>query len=227
MADTLDDAKLRAVYAWVDKIPLTRPKRNITRDFSDGVMLAEVVAAYFPLLVELHNYGPANSVKQKIYNFETLNNRVLKKLGFQMTRKQMDDMVNCVPGVAEMILHSLQQKMTKYDEEKNKKRSASTPRGGGSASSAASRGGTTIGETKSTPPAAVEPSRGIPKSSVGMSKKSEMTTVYAAVDSEILREKEELIRSLQEQVTILELKVAKLEQLVRFKDNKIAKLVNP
>jgi hypothetical protein len=69
--------------AQVDEIPLSRPKRNIARDFADGgeqnglreagmvcinsrdtnivlcavaVLLAEVVANYFPKLVELHNY---------------------------------------------------------------------------------------------------------------------------------------------------------------------------
>ncbi|XP_068168754.1 sperm flagellar protein 1-like [Antennarius striatus] len=30
------------LYVWLDQIPLSRPRRNITRDFSDGVMAAEV-----------------------------------------------------------------------------------------------------------------------------------------------------------------------------------------
>ena len=33
---TMDDEVLQRVYAWVDEIPLSRPRRNITRDFSDG-----------------------------------------------------------------------------------------------------------------------------------------------------------------------------------------------
>ncbi len=32
----LDEETLQDLYAWIDKIPLSRPKRNITRDFSDG-----------------------------------------------------------------------------------------------------------------------------------------------------------------------------------------------
>lgn len=32
----LDDESLQKIYTWVDQIPLSRPKRNITRDFSDG-----------------------------------------------------------------------------------------------------------------------------------------------------------------------------------------------
>lgn len=31
-----DDAELEELYSWIDGIPLSRPKRNIARDFSDG-----------------------------------------------------------------------------------------------------------------------------------------------------------------------------------------------
>ena len=31
----MDDDDLQRVYQWVDEIPLSRPKRNIARDFSD------------------------------------------------------------------------------------------------------------------------------------------------------------------------------------------------
>ena len=30
----MDDEELQKVYQWVDEIPLSRPKRNIARDFS-------------------------------------------------------------------------------------------------------------------------------------------------------------------------------------------------
>ncbi len=33
---TLGDDEMQMVYNWVDEIPLSRPKKNITRDFSDG-----------------------------------------------------------------------------------------------------------------------------------------------------------------------------------------------
>ena len=76
----LTDEQLQKVYVWVDEVPLSRPKRNIARDFSDGVLAAELVAHYFPRLVELHNYSPANSQQQKMYNWKTLNNKVFKKV---------------------------------------------------------------------------------------------------------------------------------------------------
>lgn len=37
---------------------------------------AQVVAYYFPKLVDLHNYAAANAVRQKVYNWNTLNEKV-------------------------------------------------------------------------------------------------------------------------------------------------------
>ncbi|XP_036836890.1 sperm flagellar protein 1 isoform X3 [Oncorhynchus mykiss] len=76
MDKELNEEILQDLFAWIDKIPLSRPKRNITRDFSDGVMAAEVVKYFFPKLVELHNYTPANSIQQKLSNWGTLNRQV-------------------------------------------------------------------------------------------------------------------------------------------------------
>ncbi len=56
MSAGLSDEELQRLFAWVDTIPLSRAKKNIARDFSDGVLAAECVAYYFPKLVDLHNY---------------------------------------------------------------------------------------------------------------------------------------------------------------------------
>ncbi len=44
MPSGLSDDELQRLYAWVDEIPLSRPKRSIARDFADGVLIAEVHA---------------------------------------------------------------------------------------------------------------------------------------------------------------------------------------
>lgn len=36
LEEAIDEQELASLYAWVDSIPLSRPKRNISRDFSDG-----------------------------------------------------------------------------------------------------------------------------------------------------------------------------------------------
>ena len=210
----LNDEQLRALYAWIDAIPLSRPKKNMARDFSDGVLLAEVVGAYFPQLVELHNYAPANSIKQKHYNFETLNQRVLKKLGYVIPKETIDDIVCCRPGAVEFVLNTLQYKMAKFREKK----------------------------ASSVVQSLIEDSTGIsPESSIvqnsendnrrvsnimNLSPRKPDKTVIASIDEEILMEKEKQIRELHETVEILELKIAKLEQLVRLKENKIQKLIS-
>lgn len=69
----MDEEELQLLYTYIDNIPLSRPKKNIARDFSDAVLMAEVVKYYYPRLVQMHNYIAANSVKKKMYNWNTLN----------------------------------------------------------------------------------------------------------------------------------------------------------
>lgn len=36
MEDYFDDMEIENLYQWIDRIPLTRPKKNLAKDFSDG-----------------------------------------------------------------------------------------------------------------------------------------------------------------------------------------------
>jgi len=98
----LSDQQTQTLYSWIDTISLSRPKRNIGRDFSDGVLLAEVVASVHPAIVELHNYTSASSFTQKMYNWDTLNFKVFKKLGLQFHQQDLEDCCN----VCSRIIHS-------------------------------------------------------------------------------------------------------------------------
>lgn len=71
--NTSEEADIVYIYEWIDKIPLSRKKRNIARDFSDGVLLAEVIKHYLPKMVDIHNYSYSTSTNQKSYNWQTLN----------------------------------------------------------------------------------------------------------------------------------------------------------
>ena len=64
------------------------------RDFADGVLVAEIVSHFHPNLVELHNYANTSSVSQKQYNWNTLNLKVFKKLGFGINKRDIDDCAN-------------------------------------------------------------------------------------------------------------------------------------
>ena len=114
MADALTDDQLQKLYTWIDEVPLSRPKRNIARDFADGLLLAEVVKHYFPRLVELHNYPAANSTQQKMYNWNTLNTKVLRKLGYNLVKEDIEAVIQCRPNAIEKVLNTLQVKMARY-----------------------------------------------------------------------------------------------------------------
>lgn len=228
MANDLTDEQLRAIYAWIDAIPLSRPKKNIARDFSDGVMLAEVVAAYFPHLVEVHNYPAANNTRQKIYNHETLNAKVLKKLGYQIPRETIEDIVNAKPGVIEGVLNTLQIKMAKYREKKSDDNQSiqreNVPQPTQNRPPPAEPAPAARKEPAKSGPSSVNAAPSAHGHASHAPKNNNQKNVVASVDEELLLEKEQTIRDLQETVEILELKIAKLEQLVRLKDSKIQKL---
>ena len=224
----MSDEQLRSLYAWIDAIPLSRPKRNITRDFSDGVLIAEVIAAYFPQLVDLHNYSPASAIQQKTYNFETLNQKVLKRLGYQLTRTTIDNVVNGRPGAVEEVLNTLQFKMAKYKEKMGNDEKQQSPRQSPRAADMKISPVRNNGEQAPQSTSNQSPSRKVGKAAPVQEKShlsARQAKVMASVDEELILEKEQKIRELQETVEILELKVSKLEQLVRLKDNKIQKLL--
>ena len=79
-----------------------------------SVLVAEVIAHFYPRLVELHNYSSANATTQKVYNWQTLNSRALKKLGFQIPREEFMDVCNCRAGAIERVLKLCKFKMAEF-----------------------------------------------------------------------------------------------------------------
>ena len=89
-----DESILEDVYRWIDSIPLSRPKKNIGRDFSDCVLVAETIHHYKPKLISLHNFPATSSFKQKALNWETLNLKVLRKLGLRLSSADIDEVAS-------------------------------------------------------------------------------------------------------------------------------------
>jgi hypothetical protein len=159
---SLTEAQISSLLTWIDEIPLSRPKRNITRDFSDGgscfkffkvkfpdlnvcfcvllptiVACAEVIHHFFPKLVEMHMYSPANSVSQKMSNWNTLNRKrntilycykkvtkqtciiykttekVFRKIGYSCSQDIISKIVENKPGYIEYLLHDIRPKVRK------------------------------------------------------------------------------------------------------------------
>ncbi|CAD8059369.1 unnamed protein product [Paramecium sonneborni] len=187
-APPLNEDELNEVYNWVDTIPLSRPKRHIGRDFADGVLMAEIVQHYIPRIVDIHNYSLAHSVQQKQYNWNTLNTKVFRKMGFQITQKDIDAVISVVPEAVERILKVVQVKISMFldNNEQNQIHQQEQP---------------------------IE----IQQNQNKVNNKQ--------VPNNKSNEKDLIIQDQKETIEILELKIQKLEQLVKLKDSKIQQLM--
>ena len=77
---SLEEDQLKDVYEWVDSFTLSKTKRNIARDFSDGVLVSEILKQYFPDLVDLHSYNSCNNTSKKAQNWHHLKKKIFLKV---------------------------------------------------------------------------------------------------------------------------------------------------
>eukprot|EP00058_Branchiostoma_floridae_P018167 XP_002603656.1 hypothetical protein BRAFLDRAFT_235581 [Branchiostoma floridae] len=216
MAGELDEESLQELYSWIDEIPLSRPKKNITRDFSDGVMAAEIIRHFQPRMVDLHNYSPANSTQQKLSNWGTLNRKVFNKLNFQVPDDVMRAVCNCKPGVVEVVLNQLRLKIGAYME--RRKKSADVRQG-------------FLNQTQSDMMPCLtqygESQESIDKDIENETKLPSPIDSKDGLDPEVrllLEEKEQAFLASQETVHILNAKIRRLEHLLHLKDIRIEDL---
>ena len=72
-----DDDELDEVYSWVDGFRLSRDKKNIARDFSDGILVAEIVKSVDSTLIDLKQLVETLNTKTKQGNWDTLNSSLI------------------------------------------------------------------------------------------------------------------------------------------------------
>uniref|UniRef100_A0A452F6V3 Sperm flagellar protein 1 n=1 Tax=Capra hircus TaxID=9925 RepID=A0A452F6V3_CAPHI len=216
MAGSVDEEALHQLYLWVDNIPLSRPKRNLSRDFSDGVLVAEVIKFYFPKMVEMHNYVPANSLQQKLSNWSHLNRKVLNKLNFSVPEDVMRKIAQCAPGVVELVLIPLRQRL----EERQRRRKQG------------------IGSLQVPPYSSLSQKargEGVPDpQGRGQLREGRLPVPRPPGDSQALQsdpsfvlqiaEKEQELLASQETVQVLQMKVRRLEHLLQLKNVRIEDL---
>ncbi|XP_039189830.1 sperm flagellar protein 1 isoform X2 [Crotalus tigris] len=218
----LDEESLNELYTWVDAIPLSRPKRNITRDFSDGVLVAEVVKFYFPKMVEMHNYAPANSTQQKLSNWGHLNRKVLSKLNFSIPEDVVRKIAQCTPGVVELVLIPLRQKIE--EKQKQAKMSTSSYQDLGMRAIVEENSYMETGYTSKSKPDSTgvytkdsPGSEGGPKAQPGYLAPLQ-TNAHLRLH---LAEREQALLASQETIQILQMKIRRLEHLLHLKNVRI------
>ena len=64
------------------------------------------------------------SMRQKLYNWDTLNARVLRKLDAALPRADVEAVCQCAPGAVESVLNTLQLKMARYRANQQRRKEA-------------------------------------------------------------------------------------------------------
>ena len=100
----LTNDELLFIYGWVDSFPLSGRKRNITHDFADGRNVAEITKACFPLSIDLRHYTSANSHELREQNWNRLNEKVFRPLGFMVHKDDIQDIIHAEKGAIERVL---------------------------------------------------------------------------------------------------------------------------
>ncbi|XP_017551971.1 sperm flagellar protein 1 [Pygocentrus nattereri] len=217
MNKDLSEEALQDLYAWIDKIKLSRPKRNIARDFSDGVMTAEVVKYFYPKLVDVHNYTPAHSTQQKLSNWNTLNRKVFSKLNFHIPEDTVKKIALSTPGSIEPVLCALRERLEDRQVER-------VPDGTQDLEYYSTVNEKTHTENRQV---TLETSNKTATQVKKAHKSSPLIVPAQNVDPAfrlLLEEKEQALLALQETVEILQIKVNRLEHLVHLKDLRIEDL---
>ena len=88
-----------------------RPKKILHRDFADGVLIAEIIAHFFPPCVEIHNYVGSNNSRGKLKNWKLLNSKVLPRFGFTIPALKVCIKTFDVPLLIRIILRRFKKKL--------------------------------------------------------------------------------------------------------------------
>lgn len=102
------------ILAWLDTIPLSRPVRNLDTDFSDGILVAEIVAYFFPEYVDLDMFHIARNMSQRTKNWRLLNSDVLPKLSLHAPGTVVHDITNGDIRAVELFLLHLREKLEEH-----------------------------------------------------------------------------------------------------------------
>ncbi|KAM4851998.1 sperm flagellar protein 1-like [Thomomys bottae] len=233
IAAPLPPSSLHSLCTWLDGLPLSRPKRHLARDFSDGVLVAEIVKHFCPRLVDLHNYIPACSTDQKLSNWSLLNRKVFHKLHLCISEADIHKVVANTPGAIEPILCALRVKVEASTIPIRAPGIADPELSSVDAVQPGPAFATHMYTGLQSPPAmssvkTPQNQRGLARTSCGADGGWDPAAgpwEHLARVQQQLEDKEQALAVLQETVKILQMKVVRLEHLVQLKDLRIGELM--
>ena len=218
-APPLDEDEEHIVYNWVDEQELSRPKKNIARDFSDGVLMAEIVHHYFPKYVELHNYSAMHSRNDKYSNWVMLNKKVLKKLHYQVHLDDIQDIIDNKHGVIEAVLRQLQKVIYKI-KLKNEESKQMQDNGMSETSSVKSKISSISHSTKKSKISNLyKKNKRVSNTSSKSTKAKEINKNSTAWEDHL-----HIIEEMKETIMFMETKIKKYEEIISIKENTIQEM---
>ena len=82
----------RQQLKWLLGLDLSAPVRSLRRDFSSGLLCAEILSRYFPGEVSLHSYSSVTSAERKSTQWGMLA-KVFKKTGVALSKREVEAVV--------------------------------------------------------------------------------------------------------------------------------------
>ncbi|XP_006834562.1 PREDICTED: spermatogenesis-associated protein 4 [Chrysochloris asiatica] len=96
----------RSVLRWLQGLDLTFFPRNISRDFSNGFLIAEIFTIYFPWDLKLSFFENGTSLKVKLDNWAQLE-KFLARKKLKLPKELIHGTIHCKPGVPEILIQEI------------------------------------------------------------------------------------------------------------------------
>lgn len=95
------------VYTWLDTFKFSKPKKNLTRDFSDGFLFVELLLQTIPKVIEQHNVSPTLNTKQKYDNWGQIQKRMNSRTYLHISSQDINEIVTYYPYAIEKLIERL------------------------------------------------------------------------------------------------------------------------
>lgn len=104
---TLDAEELADLYEWLDRVPLSKPRNNVEKDFADGILAAEIVRFYYPDIVDFRMLRPALNLQERTEQWKLLNSEVFDRIGLTVPSHVLTQLCISKSGIAQSFLFNL------------------------------------------------------------------------------------------------------------------------
>ncbi|XP_057553478.1 spermatogenesis-associated protein 4 isoform X2 [Hippopotamus amphibius kiboko] len=95
-----------SVLRWLQGLDLSFFPRNISRDFSNGFLIAEIFTIHYPWNLNLSSFKNGTSLKVKLDNWAQLEQFLARKK-LKLPQELIHGTIHCKPGVPEILIQEV------------------------------------------------------------------------------------------------------------------------